>query len=410
MSPTLPAADESLGPAPTPYHRAIVAQLQAAEAELWRWFASTRKRSEQADAVRLELLKSTYRLEPQAQPTLYALADTLRERLGLHCSLTLYQAQTGSTLNAALAYLPGEAHVVLAGPLAEVLSENELRAVLAHELAHFLLFEENEGVYLVAFDLLRALAADAGAGPAAAESLRLYSLWTEIYADRWAYELCGDLAAAVAALLKLETGLNVVDAESYFRQAEEIFTKSRAATEHLSHPEPFVRARALRLWSHEGMEAQAEIERMIQGGLDLHRLDLLGQALAADLTRQFLQTLLLPRWFQTEAVLAHAKRFFPDFALPPEPLDPAVLKTAVERGSDSLRDYFCYLLLDFATVDRDLGDVALAAALVLARRLGIDQRLSELVQQELTIGKKAFAKIDKNAAALLAKTEAAEPA
>ena len=48
--------------------------------------------------------------------------------------------------------------------------------VLAHELANFLLYQENDGAYLVAFDLLRALAADAAAGPTAAERPRIYRL------------------------------------------------------------------------------------------------------------------------------------------------------------------------------------------------------------------------------------------
>ena len=85
--------------------------------------------------------------------------------MGLRSTLTFYQAQTGSALNAALAYVPGEAHVILAGPLAEVLSPQELRAVLAHELApHFLLFDQWQGDYFVAAELLRALSADASAG------------------------------------------------------------------------------------------------------------------------------------------------------------------------------------------------------------------------------------------------------
>src|SRR5437879_1944489 len=99
-------ANVKLNPAPTPYHHAIVAHLQTGEPGLWSWFASTRKRLEEADAVRLDLLKSAYRLESQAQPKLYDLANAVRERLGLGCTVTLYQAQTGSALNAALAYLP----------------------------------------------------------------------------------------------------------------------------------------------------------------------------------------------------------------------------------------------------------------------------------------------------------------
>jgi hypothetical protein len=117
-------------------------------------------------------------------------------------------------------------------------------------------------------------------------------------------------------------------------------------------------------------------------------------------------------------VLAHARRFFADFAVPAdvktvegtdvEATDADPVKTAIEQGDGSLRDYFCYLMLDFVTVDRDLGDVALSAALVLSRRLGIDRRFAELAQNELAIGKKAFAKIDKDADAILARTEAAQ--
>ena len=85
-------------------------------------------------------------------------------RMGLSSTFTLYQAQTGSVLNASLAYFPGEAHVILAGPLTEVLSPQELRAVLAHELAHFLLFDGWHGDYFAAAELLRAISADASAG------------------------------------------------------------------------------------------------------------------------------------------------------------------------------------------------------------------------------------------------------
>lgn len=375
---------------------------------MWKWFASARKRNEEADAVRLDLLKSTYRLEQESQPDLYKIVNGVRERMQLNCHVTLYQAQTSNALNAALAYLPGEAHIVLAGPLASVLSENELRAVLAHELAHFRMFDDVQGEYLIAADLLRSLGADPAASVAASESARLYSLWSEIFADRWAYQVSEDVTAAVAALIKIETGLNEVSAESYLRQAEEIFAKSVAKAEQISHPEPYIRARALRLWAEQGDDAHAEIERMIEGGLNLHRLDLLGQKRAAELTRRLVQTLLTPAWYRTEPVLAHAKQFFPDFVVDDVAASVECLKAELDCGDASLTDYCCFLMLDFVTVDRDLGDAALSAAIVLARRLGIDKRFAELVQKELTLGKKAFAKIDKNAESILAKSETSQ--
>src|SRR5262249_16551979 len=150
--------------------------------------------------------------------------------------------------------------------------------------------------------------------------------------------------------------------------------------DHFCHPELYIRARALQLWKEQGSTAEGEIERMIEGGLDLNRLDLLGQKRAAALTRQFLQLVLAPTWNRTEAVLAHARRFFGDFDAGADGADVEAFKAQIERGADSLRDYLCYLLLDFITVDRDLSDVALSAAIVLARRLGMDNRFTEVAQ------------------------------
>src|SRR5437870_3607236 len=115
-------------PQPLPYQRALVRYLQDEESELWHWFASTRRRAEQADAVRLDLLKSTYRLEPGTHPALYAAADEVLAKYGLRVPVTVYQAQTDGRMNAALAYLPGEAHIVLAGNVRGVLSDPEFRA------------------------------------------------------------------------------------------------------------------------------------------------------------------------------------------------------------------------------------------------------------------------------------------
>lgn len=382
----------------------MVQYFQGDEPALWKWFGSTRNRPEGAEAGRLDLLKSTYRLEPTVHPGLYELAGELCLRMGIQSTLTLYQAQTGNALNASLAYFPGEAHVILAGPLTEVLSQQELRAVLAHELAHFLLFDGWHGDYFVAAELLRAMGTDAAVGPAHAESARLYSLWTEAYADRWACHVCDNVTAAISALIKIETGLSEVSAESYLRQAEEIFAKSRGKANQLTHPESYIRARALHLWSEQGEAAQGEIESMIEGPLAMGQLDLLGQKKLTERTRDFLHALLAPAWFHTESALGHAKRFFPDFTPNGGDIDMDQWKEDLTLGDASLRDYLCYLMLDFATVDRDLSEVALAAALVLSRRLGLKERFAELAQKELSLGKKAFARIDKDAESLLAKT------
>ena len=68
---------------PTSYHRRTRDLLRLQEPGLWDWFASDRFEQEHAQRVRLELLKSTYRLEEGAHPQLYRLAAQVMEALGL---------------------------------------------------------------------------------------------------------------------------------------------------------------------------------------------------------------------------------------------------------------------------------------------------------------------------------------
>jgi hypothetical protein len=70
-----------------------------------------------------------------------------------------------------------------------------------------------------------------------------------------------------------------------------------------------------------------------------------------------------------------------------------------------MREYLCYLLLDFAVVDRDLEDVPLAAALDWSGRLEIEEQFEKLVVKELGIGKRQLNKLKKEAATMLANAE-----
>ncbi len=407
-------------PSPLPYHWETVRHLKEEEPGLWQWFASGKARADQADAARLDLLKTTYRIERETQPQLYDTAGEVMEQFGSKAPITFYQAQTGQGMNAGLLYLPGEAHLVLTGPVLAVLSATELRAVLGHELAHFLLLDGWEGEFRIAADLLHALCHDPAAQAAAVhlESARLFTLYTEVFADRGAFLATGDVLASVSALVKLQTGLSEVSPESYLRQAEEIFSKSRAQTSELTHPEAYIRARALKLWAEEDQgglptvpdgkgsstrenTALAEITRMIEGPPTLDRLDLLAQKKVAGTTRLLIQTLLSPRWFRTEAALGHARLFFDDFA-PADDADSARLATEVQNSDSGLQDYFCYVLLDFSVADRELADTSLAAALVLSKRLGLNERFAAIAQKELGLGKKQFNRLDGEAERLVA--------
>lgn len=394
---------------PLPYHREVLAYLRSEEPRLWDWFSSHRIQQEHADAVRLELLKTTYRVEPGTAPRLHEIANRVSARLQLNVPITFYHSQRSSGLNASLAFLPQEAHVVLHGPITDVLSDEEIEALLGHELSHLLLWTNWDGEYLIADQILAAMAGDTSAEPAQAETARLFRLYTEIFCDRGSLAACGALSAAVSSLVKTETGLRDISAESYLRQSEEIFSRGDAKTEGLTHPECFIRARALRLWQEDGADAEAEIRRMIEGPPSLVGLDLLGQVRIARLTRRLIDQLLTPAWMQTEVTLGHARLFFDDY-VPPDasPADDS-LADDLSTPDSQLQDYYCYVLLDFVTTDRELDEGPLAAAYLLVERLGLADRFHAVVLKELGIAKKQLEKIRRDAERIIAQSaEAAE--
>ncbi|MBM4074745.1 MAG: hypothetical protein FJ267_03785 [Planctomycetes bacterium] len=73
----------------------------------------------------------------------------------------------------------------------------------------------------------------------------------------------------------------------------------------------------------------------------------------------------------------------------------------LDRADDSVRDYACYVLLDFATVDREQSDAGIAASLIHSKAWGIYDRFAELVQKELGLAKKAWSRISKDPEALV---------
>jgi hypothetical protein len=386
---------------PVPYQWSLCEYLKTEQRELWNWFSSNRVRTEHVEKVRLDLLKSTYRIEHDTQSGLYVRAWDLAARFGIDAPITIYQAHSAGELNAALAYVPGEVHLILHGAILAMLGPIELDAMLAHELSHFLLYHKWDGDFLVTSEIVRALANDRAADSCHLETARLLQLYNEIFADRGSLLATGDLSASVAALVKLHTGLAEVSAESYLRQADEIFSKSRESTRQMTHPEPFIRARALQLWQTQRETADEEIVRMIEGAAALDALDLIGRKKVAQSTRRLIGRYLAPKWLQTDLLIAHARQFFDDFSVGKEDsFDPANASTAgddLETADPSLRDYFCYVLLDFAVADQSLDDLPLSAAIVTAREIGLGPRFSEIAAKELGLAKKRFAKIEANA-------------
>jgi hypothetical protein len=390
---------------PLPYHREVRDYLKSQERELWRWFASARAKEDHVETLRLQLLKATYRLGPTDHADLYSHVSAALRGLQLDVPVTLYQLQASANAepNAQLFQLPQEAHIVLSGPLTTLLDSIELTAIFGHELAHFHLWQIEEGDFLIADRILDAIAAEPGAHTVHRETARRYRLHTEIFADRGAYQVTQNLLAAVSALVKTQTGLASVNGASYLAQSAEIFSKSTVKTHGLSHPEAFIRAHALDLWTRQGVHADVAIEAMIAGQPSLDELDLAGQHRIATLSRRFLAQLLRPRWFRSDAVLAQARLFFPDFA--PAEVDDATLIDEVRTTGPLVGAYFAYLLLDFSQVDPDLEDLPIATAVQWADRLGIASDFEKMLSKEIGFKPKALAQLKPRVTELLASAE-----
>ena len=259
------------------------------------------------------------------------------------------------------------------------------------------------GEFHIADRLLQAVASDPRASACHEQTARRFQLYTEIFADRGSLHVTGGLHPVVAGLVKIETGLSQVSAQSYLKQAAEVFAKGNQATEGLSHPEAFIRARALALWLEQPETAGALISSMIEGATVLKELDLLGQVRLAKATRRLLEYFLQPKWFQTPAVLGHAKLFFNEFK-PATTRDPAALDE-LKFTDAKLGEYLCYVLLDFVTADPELDDVPLAAALELSRQLELDAQFEKLAAKELKLKVREVRKLKEEAAGMLAKAE-----
>ncbi|HEY1790964.1 MAG TPA: M48 family metalloprotease, partial [Verrucomicrobiae bacterium] len=191
---------------PLPYHLELRDYLKSKERDLWNWFASAQARADYTEHLRLELLKSTYRLDADGHPELYQALEEAKAKLGLDIPVTLYQAHDKPVSNAILLFVPGEGHLVFYGPALTLLNQDEVKSVIGHELAHYHLWDRDNGEFHIAARLIQAVAEDPRAAASHEQTARLYQLYTEIFADRGAICVSGDIHPVVASLVKMQTG------------------------------------------------------------------------------------------------------------------------------------------------------------------------------------------------------------
>jgi Peptidase family M48 len=372
---------------PLSYHQITTKYFQQ-QSTVWKYFASHTHKAEQLKEFKTDLLKNTYKFDETSEAVLYQKVSVAKEKLGLQLPVTLYQAQHTEDVNASIVYLENEVHIVFSGKLIQLLSDKELLAIIAHELSHVQLYTQMDGQVEVADRIITAIANHQGSTPAHYQTARLFKLYTEIFCDRGSYLVTGDYSPIISSLVKIATGLQTVNADSYIKQAEEIFAAdSNTKTTGISHPENFIRARAIWLWHSKGHEAESVIKQMIEGHIGLEEIDLFKQQHVSFITQQVIRLLLQPQWMRTPQTTALSNQYFGALELN-ELSDKSHLSSLIENLHSSLQDYLAYVLYDFSTSDKELEDVPLGYSFFLADELKMDKAFANAVRKERKLTEK----------------------
>lgn len=370
---------------PLAYQAQVVDYLRRHEPDVWRWASERRSDEEHRESLRALLLRDTYRIEEQSHAGVHQALAQAMVRLGILAPATLYQSP-GQEMNAALVFVPDEVHIVLQGPVLERLSQDELLALFGHELAHYVLWSQDEGSFLVADRILADALASPDASASQRETYRRFALHTELFADRGGAIAAGAVGPAVSTLVKVQTGIGTVDPAAYLRQANEIESREAGASTAHSHPETFIRARALSLWWEGAADLDSWIDSRLHGRLSLPQLDLPGQLRMQEMTRGFLAYFLDGPALASDAVLAQVRMLFPDWSdneavLAPEAFGP-------DAVDDSVRDYLNALMLDVALADAGQREQVLLRAGQVAQQLGSLESLRRNLRRDAGFGKR----------------------
>lgn len=380
---------------PLPYHVAVTSILQRETPKAFAALGSAPVGGAELDQA---LLRSTYRLDPSSHPEAHAQLARAAEALGVTVPVELYAGESGGRPNAELVHVHDRAIVVLTGGLSELLSADELCAVLGHELAHHLLWTAEGGRYLVASRLLEAGETDARTSGEYLETARRFRLATELYADRGALVATGSVEPSVAGLIKLATGLRQVDPAAYLRQAAEVDLTSGSSGR--THPENVLRAWALQQWHDAGDEAEDQVAAAIGPPLDLAALDVLGQDSLRELTRELVRQAVLVEPLRTPESAELAERYGALVPPAPAPLSELSEEDLSVLPTDTRR-YLCAVLADLATCDPDSSRDALAGAVAVATRKRLDRDLVKFLVAELGLGERERAAVVADAGRLL---------
>ncbi len=370
---------------PLSYHVEVARRLETTEPALWDWFGSEAFANRYKEKTSDDLLRSAIRLDRSGvNEHRYQLAEKARDALGLSEPITLYQMHDKIGVpNAYLVFVPGQIVIAFDGRILELLATDaELLDLLGHEISHYKLFTTDNGRFLSADRLLRWMLQRDHCPAEFFETWRRYQLYSEIYCDIGGLIACGDLEATVRGLVRVIADFKDANADSYLAQAREIMAKGFDGSRGTTHPELHVRVLAVANASQmDAGTLNAMIRTLISGRIELGALDLIDQNALCALTRQAVDGVLSKADARSDGAVAHARQMFTDYALPDARRPAPAVST--DTLAPSAIDYLAYILLDFATVDDNASNAAIAACAIAADEIGIGARFREIARQEL---------------------------
>jgi len=357
----------------------------------WKWFEEADNKAKEADRYKSELLKHTYRLDVTTHGKLYEIATEVCAILEIDAVVTLYQEYNSTQLNAGISIIGREAHIVMSGSLISLLTDAEMKSLLAHELSHYLFLKIDNGQFETTQRIVLSLANDPRSENAIIETARIFQLYLELFCDAGSLKVCQDHHTVIRTLVKLNTGIAEVNAESYLQQAEEILSAEEAATsQHSSHPEAYIRSVALKWRAMNDSDQSAKVKQLIEGELDLNRLDIFTQVTLSEMTRELLHLITRPKWMNSSMVRNLCVQFFDDFQTDDKLLPIQHLADRVALTRPSVKNYLCYVLLDFAKVDESLEEIPMGYMLEISELLGLSSEFEQVIRKELKMTVRDF--------------------
>lgn len=380
---------------PFPFHSDLRDYFKKQD-KTWSWFSEEKIKAEQQEAFKTDLLKNSYRIDPDTEPKVYEILNVAKDKLGIIVPITIYQSQSMDGNNAGVVFFENEAHIILSGTILKLLNEDELLVLFGHELSHIVLFSLENGDFEITNRIINTIASDSSSELFYYETARLYQLYTELFCDLGALKVSGNLETTIQTLVKLNTGLEKVSAESYLKQANEILERIEKGSNGETHPENFIRAKALEIFEKDNSGYYSKTEKIISGKTDLHQLNLFNKKLVFDTTKELISIILKPKWAQSEYCNALYKQYFANSAISSNAFIDAAFKLKIENSRKNLKEYYTYVMLDFALCDPDLKEAFIGHILDIAEQLSLQEEMKTILKKELNLTEKNYKSFAEN--------------